>query len=265
VTADSPFAVRPGAEDRPWEIVSLEAGISTSIVPSRAVATLRWRPATIEGFEAAVAALSTGEADGLSLEASADGRLVTVVAHGRAAHAGLNLESGRNALVFLARSISGRVARCGAADLLDFAAQAGLDRYGGGLGLTGADPLWGRYAVTVATIKRAEGGPPPLTITLRRPPPLTGPELRARLEEVVAEFNRRHGARLVPSGFYDDEPFAVDPQSPIVRRLLAAYARATGEAATPAISGGSTYAKRMPHALAFGLGFPGNPHPGPHP
>jgi len=261
VTADSPFAVRPGPE-QPWEIVSLEAGISTSIVPSRAVATLRWRASSLQGLSAAVEGLSGERSEGTSLEAAVDGRLVTVVAHGRAAHAGLNLEGGRNALVLLARSLSGKTAPSGASDLLDFAALAGADLYGTGLGLTAADPLWGRYAVNVATIKSADGGKLALTINLRRPPPLTGPELRARLESAVAEFNAKHEAHLVPSGFYDDEPFSVDPDSAVVRRLLAAYGRVTGEAAKPAISGGSTYAKRMPHAIAFGMWFPGRPYPG---
>lgn len=261
VTVDSPYAARPGPE-RPWEIVSLDAGLSTSIVPSRATATLRWQPPSLDGLAAAVAALARQGSDGTSLETAADGRLVTVVARGRAAHAGLNIEGGRNALVLLARSLSGQTARSGASDLLDFAALAGRDWYGTGLGLSDADPLWGRYAVNVATIKSAEGGRLALTINVRRTPPLTGPELRGRLEAVVAAFNLQHDAHLVPSGFYDDEPFSVDRASETVRRLLAAYCRATGEPATPAISGGSTYAKRMPHAIAFGMWFPGRPYPG---
>jgi predicted dipeptidase len=261
LTADAPFEARPGS-DLPWEIVSLEAGISTSIVPSRAQATLRWRPPSPEGLSAALAAFGRDTEDGTSLEASADGPLVTLVAHGRAAHAGLNLEGGRNALLRLARSLSGRAAPSGAMDLLDFAALAGRDSNGSGLGLTDAHPLWGRYAVNVATIKRAQGGGLALTINLRRTPPLSGSQLRAHLESLVADFNARHQAHLLPSGFYDDEPFSVDPNSEIVRRLVAAYGRATGEAAKPAISGGSTYAKRMPNAIAFGMWFPGKAYPG---
>lgn len=261
LTSESPFAVRPGSH-APWEIASLEAGTSTSIVPSRAAVTLRWRPASLAGLSEAVAALSAEGSQGTRLETTVDGRLVTVLVHGRAAHAGLNLEGGRNALVRLARALAGRVAVCGASDLLDFAALAGRDWYGTGLGLTDVDPLWGRYAVNVATIKSADAGHLVLTINLRRTPPLMGRELRARLEAVVAQFNAQHGAQLVPSGFYDDEPFSVDPDSGLVQRLLAAYRRATGEDARPAISGGSTYAKRMPHAIAFGMWFPGKPYPG---
>jgi len=47
-----------------------------------------------------------------------------------------------------------------------------------------------------------------------------------------------------------------------VRRLMAAYRRATGEDAPPAISGGGTYAKRLPKSIAFGMWFPGKPYPG---
>src|SRR5262245_38351072 len=261
VTADSPFAVR-GSSGKPFALVSLEAGISTSIVPSRAVAVLRWQQASLDGLPAAVAAFAGKRGDGLSLAASADGRLVTLSARGRSAHAGLNLEGGRNALVFLARSLAGHLAPSGASDLLDFAVLAGEDLYGTGLGLTTADPLWGRYAVNVATIQAADGGGLALTINLRRTPPRTGRELRAHLESVVADFNAKHSACLVPSGFYEDEPLSLDPGSEIVRRLLAAYERATGAAASPAISGGSTYAKRIPHAIAFGMWFPDKPYPG---
>jgi succinyl-diaminopimelate desuccinylase len=79
---------------------------------------------------------------------------------------------------------------------------------------------------------------------------------------VVAEFNVHTGARLAASGFYDDEPLAFHPRAKLVVRLLAAYRRATGESAPPAISGGGTYAKRLPNSIAFGMWFPGKPYPG---
>jgi len=47
-----------------------------------------------------------------------------------------------------------------------------------------------------------------------------------------------------------------------VKRLLAAYERGTGQAAAPAVSGGGTYAKTLPNAIAFGMWFPGKPYPG---
>ena len=63
-------------------------------------------------------------------------------------------------------------------------------------------------------------------------------------------------------GFYADEPLVFDPEGKLVKRLLAAYERATGVREPPAISGGGTYAKRLPNAIAFGMWFPGQPYPG---
>ena len=48
-----------------------------------------------------------------------------------------------------------------------------------------------------------------------------------------------------------------------MKRLLADYGAATGEKnPKPAISGGGTYAKRLPNSIAFGMWFPDKPYPG---
>ena len=55
-------------------------------------------------------------------------------------------------------------------------------------------------------------------------------------------------------GYWDDEPKVFHPDSNLVKRLLAAYAEATGESAQPVVAGGATYAKRLPNSIAFGKG-----------
>jgi succinyl-diaminopimelate desuccinylase len=82
------------------------------------------------------------------------------------------------------------------------------------------------------------------------------------LAERVAAFSRARGATIEVGGFFGDEPFFVPPGAKLVQRLMAAYQRATGQSATPAIAGGGTYAKRLPNAIAFGMWFPGRPYPG---
>ena len=62
--------------------------------------------------------------------------------------------------------------------------------------------------------------------------------------------------------YFEDEPLGFDPNAKLVQRLMRVYTRATGEKAKPAISGGGTYAKRIPNAIAFGMWFPGKPYPG---
>lgn len=250
------------SKDKPYRVSHLVAGVAASIVPDRAECTLSWLDGPPDWDRLAAELRGRSLPQGTRLELEARGDELRVVVHGRSAHAGVNLEGGRNALVALAGLLDGDLPESGAADLLAFAKMAGVDLRGTGLGITDSDPLWGHYDVNVATILPADRGRSTLTINLRRIPGRTGPQLRQHLEGIVANFNSRRGAALVPGGFFDDEPFTVDPESKLVRRLLAAYRRATGEDPPPSISGGGTYAKRLPNSVAFGMWFPGKPYPG---
>src|SRR5207237_7155924 len=171
------------------------------------------------------------------------------------------VEGGRNALVSLAQLLAGELPDCAMADLLAFAAHAGGDLKGAALGLDGvAEPGGDGWTVNVATLKKEPrlGDKLAPVVNLRRPPPLTGPQSRERLYAEVRKFS----PRLVPGEIYfGDEPLVFDSNAKIVRRLMDAYARATGERPPPAISGGGTYPKRTPTALAFGIGSPGNAEP----
>lgn len=261
VTAD----VQPRPSELPYTVVGLSAGLATSIVPDQATITLRWKGNTPDWGPLQEQLLAAKMPAGTRLVAGAQKDVMQITAYGKSAHAGVNLEGGRNALVALANAMEGKLPPSGAADLLAFARLAGQDLYGTGLGITDRDPLWGRYAVNVATIKKdaTDGNKATLTINVRRIPPRTGAQLKEHLEKVVADFNRRSGASLVTGGFYDDEPLSFDPKGKLVRRLLAAYGAATGiKNPQPAISGGGTYAKRLPNSIAFGMWFPDKPYPG---
>jgi predicted dipeptidase len=258
-------AERPGVA-KPYGVAFLEAGLSTSIVPERAEVKLAWKQGIAVDWEPVIAAIkSAPRPPETRIATQADGALLRVVAYGHSAHAGVNLEGGRNALVALARALDGKLPSGGADDLLAFIRSAGADLYGTGLGITDRDPLWGRYAVNIATIKPSAGDPKQstLTINIRRIPPRTGPQLKVKMEKFVAGFNKRTGASLTATGFYDDEPLGFDPHGKLVRRLLADYAAATHtKNPKPAISGGGTYAKRLPNSIAFGMWFPDKPYPG---
>ena len=261
-------SAKPGgrlADELPFRIESLEAGLSPSIVPDRAELTLRWIRGVPSWGSLTERLRSKPLPEGTRLEIAetlGDPGRLHVLARGRSAHGGVNIEGGRNALVALARATAGLLPASGENDLLAFARLAGEDIYGTGLGLTESDPVWGRYLVNVATVKPEDGGRLRLTVVLRRPPPRTGPQIRAYLEKLVAGFNARTGAKLTVDGYWEDEPLGFDPEGKLVRRLLAAYSRVTGESAPPAVAGGGTYAKRLPNSIAFGMWFPGKPYPG---
>jgi acetylornithine deacetylase/succinyl-diaminopimelate desuccinylase-like protein len=204
---------------------------------------------------------------GIRTECTLEGDRLTLRVYGLAAHSGMNIEGGRNALVHLARWVHGELPPSGASDLLAFARLAGEDLYGTGLDLTRVDPIWGRYAVNVAQVRRGSPFTPSeqgltLVINLRRTPPMNARESRAHLERLVANFNRRTGASLSPGGYFSDEPLVFDPQSKLVNRLLGDYRQATGRSDRPAISGGGTYPKRLPRSIAFGMWLLGKPYPG---
>jgi succinyl-diaminopimelate desuccinylase len=227
---------------------------------------LRWRAGEPRWNDLVQRLVSRTPPVGTRLEITAGGDQLEVLAHGRAAHAGVNLQGGRNALVSLALAAEGELPKSGADDLLAFVRLAGRDLRGISLGLP--QDRWGGYDVNVATLgthtplAAGEDGNLTLVINLRRPPPVTGAQARERLFAVVTGFAEKSGARLRPGGYFQDEPLAFDPQSKLVRRLIASYRRATGQDDPPAISGGGTYAKRLPRSIAFGMWFPEKPYPG---
>lgn len=247
---------------RPYTVVSVEGGVSPSIVPDRAQIVLRWLGASPDWGPLANRLRDAPLPQGIRLDVEVSGWELLVTAHGRAAHSGMNIEAGRNALVALANLMQDSLPASGANDLLAFARQAGRDLYGTGLRLIQRDPLWGRYLTNVATIKPAGEGRAALTINIRSFPPWTGEQVKSHLQQVVDDFNQRHRARLEFSGYFLDVPFSISPNAKLVQRLLAAYERVTGERAAPVVAGGGTYAKRLPNAIAFGMWFPDKPYPG---
>jgi succinyl-diaminopimelate desuccinylase len=254
------------AADKAWTVTLVEAGISPSIVPDYARLVLRWREGAPRWEEVAARVAQRKAPSGTKVEVSRQGAELEIIARGRAAHSGVNLEGGRNALVALARAVEGELPAGSVDDLLAFARLAGKDLHGVSLGLP--QDQWGGFSVNVATLGThtslapKEDGKLTLVVNLRRPPPMTAAQSRARLEAVVRDFAKARGADLRAGGFFEDEPLAFDPQAKIVRRLMAAYARSTGRNDPPGISGGGTYAKRFPRAIAFGMWFPGKPYPG---
>jgi len=247
----------------PVEVMDLTAGQATAIVPDRAALTLRWRSGTPqwESWLAPVRAVRLPE--GTTLEVTGSGAERTLMAHGRAAHAGISLGAGRNALVALAIAVDGHVPAGAAADLLAYARQAGQDAQGTGLGLTERDPLWGTATVNVAQVKRDPQGLLTLYINVRALPQVWGEALRKRLDAGAQAFAKRRGGHFQTGGTFTFPPFQVDAESPLVRRLLDDYAQATGQRRGPVVSAGGTYAQRLPNAVAFGMWFrEDGPYPG---
>ena len=237
-----------------FSVEEIDAGLAPSIVPDRARLTLRGDTSALRQHLAA----RTPD-QGTRLEFQQRGDLLDVIVHGKSAHAGVNIAGGRNALVSLARLLQGELPDCAVADL--FAFIAAQDTHGAALGLVEAAPGWNGWAVNVATLRRESRleGKLALVINLRRPPPMNANQSRDHLYAQVRKFSPRLEPGTV---FFGDEPLSFDPRGKLVLRLMDDYAKATGERPPLAVSGGGTYAKRIPNAIAFGMWLPGKPYPG---
>lgn len=251
--------VAPGA----LEPLSLVAGTSASIVPDRAELVVKGSPDVVRAFEDKLRHKPVPPGTSLSFAADKIG-VLSVVVTGRAAHSGVNIDGGRNALVALARLVDGELPPSGTRTLLEVARRAGEDAHGKSLGLLDVAPGWKPYNVNPGVVRASEEHPGKLelVVNIRRPLPWSGPKLRAHVEKVVRGWLGDDGKRVTLGGYYEGEPLVFDPKSKLVKRLLDVTRRATGEDLKPAISGGGTYARRLPNSIAFGMWFPGKPYPG---
>jgi succinyl-diaminopimelate desuccinylase len=256
---------RPGGRELPYAATDITAGLAPSIVPDRAEVLLEWTGDGEARWQPLIDQLRAFTMPaGTRVATAADDEKMRIVVYGKSAHGGVNLEGGRNALVALARLMEGKLPAGGVDDILSFARLAGQDLHGTGLGITDSDPVWGRYAVNVATVKMDKDDPKKrtLSINLRRIPPRNAAQIKEYLQKFVADYNARTGSAFAFDGYWADEPLGFDTNGKLVKRLLAAYERATGTRPKPAVSGGGTYAKRLPNAIAFGMWFPDKPYPG---
>jgi predicted dipeptidase len=246
---------RTGTAPGPVEVIDLSAGQAVSIVPDVATLTLRWRSGSPDWERWLRPVRAAKLPAGTTLDIRGTGAERTVVARGRAAHAGTSLSRGRNALVALAAAMHGRLPPCAASDLLEYVHAAGRDTAGRGLGLPPPDPLWGAVDTNFGVLKREGEGWYGLRVNLRSPPSLWGDALRSRVNAHAQAFAARRGARFIAGGRFSFEPFVIPTDAPLVQRLLAAYARGTGRPSKPVVSAGGTYAQRMTHAVPFGMWF----------
>ena len=169
-----------GGTGKPWQIAEIEAGLAPSIVPDLARLTLRWTGGAPQ-WDALEQRLRAKTPDqGTRLELARRGELLDLIVHGRSAHAGVNIEGGRNALVSLAHLADGELPDCAMADLLRFA--GAQDIHATSMHLP-ADEGWGGWDDNVATVKPTPqlGGKLALVINLRRPPPLDAAHSKERL------------------------------------------------------------------------------------
>ena len=236
---------------------ALSGGTAPNSVPESARALLRPADADALFFRLgeAVAAYHRSHPEVDFILNRVDQGQLELRALGRGAHGSMP-EQGVNAVAHLARLLHQQWTFLGAdpqsmqARALRLVAErVGLDPHGGELGIDHRHAAMGRTTVNAGSLKRESGGLT-LALNIRAPSGLGNGEIAERVARAATGYE----ARVEPRQAMD--PLWVDPQAPLVRELLAAYAEATGETAQAVSIGGTTYAKAFPGFVAFGMALP---------
>ena len=227
-------------------LAELEGGEAHNIVPAEAHVRLSCPRELAEQIAAM-------QEEKITCTLTEDG--VRIEAAGVSAHGGTPWE-GENAIgrlmLFLNRlPLTGELA--GIVKLL--AEKIGMECDGASLGIAIADEVSGGLTMNLGVVQGSvQGEECEIHVKLNYRYPVTksfgdcGPKVEAAFEEAgFRSVSLNHKA-----GLY------MEPDSPLVSRLLEVYARCTGQEATPKCIGGGTYAKMMPNTLAFGPIFPGD-------
>jgi succinyl-diaminopimelate desuccinylase len=173
------------------------------------------------------------------------GGLARVVAHGVSGHAAMP-EGSVNAIDILAAYLLEH----GLCDdderaWLSFVRSVAATTDGMGLGIACEDADFGPLTC-VGGLAATEGDRFTQTIDVRFPTTASLPELRAKLGDIAAQV----GASVETINAV--EPLLVNPDSPEVHALRAAYEQVTGCEARLFTMGGGTYAHHFPTGVSFG-------------
>lgn len=189
-----------------------------------------------------------------SLTARAEGTDVVIEAAGRAAH-GSTPAQGHNAAMDVVQFTYELASTCHSPAhwivwMLGEFIQT--ETSGRGLGIARRDSLMGPTTVNVGMIG-SNFDSAFVVLDIRHPPGLTSDQILKTIRERIEPFNARYeaGLRVEREGAGLD-PVLVDPETPLVRNLIAAYQEVYGREGKALTSAGTTYAKKLPGAVSFG-------------
>lgn len=126
----------------------------------------------------------------------------------------------------------------------------GFHMHGEGLGIDFEDALSGKLNFNIGMIARKDDK---LEIILNMRHPLEGVTKQEIIDKINAGCKEFDGEFVMTGG---EEPLFIDPESKLVKILMDAYQKETGDTeAKPMTIGGGTYAKAMKNCVAYGAMF----------
>lgn len=170
---------------------------------------------------------------------------VKVTVKGKAAH-GSTPEKGDNAAWKAWALITGCMPHC---DFAHAMLKLCNDKLSEKLGFYGEDDRSGKLTTNMG-ITDFDGDKLTVTFDFRLP-------LCCDKDKIIATINALPYCESTCVASYSPNLF-FEPDSPFISTLVKIYNETTGDNAGPVQSGGGTYAKGLPNAVAFGIAFPGS-------
>ncbi|HEX7030673.1 MAG TPA: dipeptidase [Gammaproteobacteria bacterium] len=238
----------------------LEGGAFMSQVPGSA--TIVIRGASADMIER-IRARAGGLPDGMSVDIGQRDGLLTIRAHGKAAHSS-EPWNGVNAITHAAALLAGEeLAPTPAGRALDFIntlVGTGIhgERFGG---IAYAHPFMGPLTVNLSMVRTTDEGVS-LGINTRAPAGKSAATLEAEIRAAIAAWAKERGTAPPAVRVHLAEAYL--PERPAqVAPLLAVFEHYTGiENPKPISIGGGTFARLVPNAVNFGPAMPGVPYTG---
>lgn len=253
-------SAEPHAHGSGFLIQKIQSGISVSVVPGKANATVK--PVGLSMKEASVMLEEQisrfhKERQGSDLKMTASGNQIILSAKGRSVHSSVP-ETGHNALmdllVFLDKYVN--PLSNNAALMAKFASTyVGFELNGESLGIAHHHDFMGDVTVAGNLFETDEDSVM-FMFNFRIPVGISEAKINDEFDKRVQEFSQRYNLRFSEKRLFYDKPLYTDPQRPFVKKLLSIYNRLTGENAKARSIGGSTYAKRIPNSALFGPALP---------
>ena len=219
-------------------ILSLKGGRASNMVADYAQVQLEDTPEVREKLSRFPDTFSMLRKDGI----------IQVTAYGVSKHTAFP-EGGVNAIYLLTRELQRQGLDQGNEEVIALYTQVNRDFYGTGLEIVFEDEVSGKLTC-VGSMLSCQDGKSALGLNIRYPITADSEELIGSIKKVCEsqgctfELDR------------DSKPNYFPKEHPVVGRFTEIYNQMTGSATSPYVMGGGTYARKLPHAFAFGMGMP---------
>jgi succinyl-diaminopimelate desuccinylase len=226
-------------------VLGLYGGLATNVVPDSAQIAIAYDEALLLKLDALPKELSYEVEDGAIL----------LTARGITGHTAFP-QGSQNAIRLLCEALlKAELLPPADLDLLYFISRINEDVYGTALHIDCSDEISGRLTAVGSVLRLNGEHCAELIVNIRYPVKAAGDRLIASINTACAQ--NRFRMELLK----DSHPAFVPDTTPFVLELMEEYKAFTGDDAKPYSMAGGTYARRLPNAVGFGMGWQNPPQP----